>query len=62
MTTSEKLKVHALLSKLIIAVGVLLLGYMVAVEGEPGGIPILLVVFGTGWYLVTRGRIRSRHR
>ena len=36
--------------------------YMIAVEDEPGGIPILLVVLGIGWYLITRFRIRSHYK
>ncbi|MEP0546705.1 MAG: hypothetical protein ABJF88_07230 [Rhodothermales bacterium] len=56
----EKLKVHTLLSVLIVVVGAGLMAYMITVESEPGAIPLLLVVIGSGWYLVMRGRIRSR--
>jgi hypothetical protein len=56
----EKLKVHTLLSVLVVAVGAGLMAYMITVESEPGAIPLLLVVIGSGWYLVTRGRVRSR--
>ena len=58
----RRLRVHTRLSALIIVIGVLLMIYMITVESEPGGIPILLVVFGLGWYLITRARIRSHHK
>ena len=35
-------------------VGVLLLGYMVTVEGEPGLLPLVLTVAGVAWFLVAR--------
>ena len=55
-------KVHALLSVLTILIGVALLIYMVTVEDEPGAVPLLLIVVGSGWYLVTRNRFRSREK
>ena len=57
--TSEKLKRHTLISVITIAIGVVLMIYMIFVEDEPGGIPLLLIVFGIGGYFVTRVRIRS---
>jgi len=36
--------------------------YMIFVEDEPGGIPLLLIVFGIGGYFVTRVRIRSHQK
>ena len=56
-----KLKVHRMLSILTLVVGVMLMAYMILVESEPGAIPLLLVVLGTGWYFITRVRSRSRH-
>ena len=59
---SRKLKVHTLLSVLTIVVGVALMIFMISTESEPGALPLLLIVLGTGWYLVTRRRrIRSHH-
>ncbi len=58
----KKLKVHAILSAMTIVIGVVLMIYMIFVEDEPGGIPLLLIVFGIGWYFVTRVQIRSRHK
>lgn len=61
MNTLEKLKVHRTLSVLIAAVGVVLMIGKIYADSEPGGIPILLVVLGTGWFFITRFRTRSRH-
>lgn len=57
----EKLAVHKILSTVTLVIGVLLLIYMVRVESEPGAIPLLLVVVGIGWHVVTRVRSRARH-
>ena len=55
----KRLRVHTVLSVLTLAVGALLMTFMVTVESEPGLLPALLVVAGIGWYLITRARIRS---
>ena len=60
--TSEKLKRYTLISVITIAIGVVLMIYMIFVEDEPGGIPLLLIVFGIGGYFVTRVRIRSHQK
>lgn len=62
MNALEKLKVQKALSMLTIAMGLVLLTYMIYAESEPGAIPLLLVVLGTGWYLISRARIRSHHK
>jgi len=54
-----KLKVQKLFSMLMMLFGLVLLAYMIIVENEPGAIPLLLIVSGAGWYVVTRARIRS---
>jgi lipoprotein signal peptidase len=56
---SKKLKMQRLLSVLTIGVGVVLLIYMILVENQPGAIPLLLIVFGAGWYFITRHRNRA---
>ena len=58
----KKLKLHARLSMLIIAIGLVLMIFMITTESEPGALPLLLIVVGTAWHLITRGRIRSHHR
>jgi len=57
----KKLNVHKLLSALVLAIGLVLMTYMIYVESEPGLLPILLVVLGVGWYAITRARVRWRH-
>jgi hypothetical protein len=46
--------------KLLIAIGLALLAYMIVVESEPGLVPLLLIGAGIGWYLAARARLRSR--
>ena len=58
---SKKARVHTILSALIILIGLVLLIYMIRVESEPGALPLLLIVLGVGWWLITRARRRSRH-
>lgn len=59
--TAKKLKIHSLLSVLTLFLGIALLIFMIIVEDEPGAIPLLLIATGTGWYVITRYRIRSQH-
>ena len=54
--------IQAVISALTIVLGVALLVYMVAVESEPGAIPLLLIAVGTGWLLVTRRRARAHSK
>lgn len=61
INTFENLKLHKLISALVIVMGCMLMIYMIVVEDEPGAIPLLLIVAGTGWYFITRNRIRSQH-
>ena len=43
--------VNTRLSVLITLIGFALMAGKIYADGEPGGIPILLVVLGIGWYL-----------
>lgn len=56
----EKLKMHRWISILITSIGVVLMVFMVIVEDEPGALPLLLIVIGTGWYFITRSRMKSQ--
>lgn len=57
--TSKKLNIRTLVAMVIIIVGfVLMIGKMV-VDSEPGAIPILLILVGTGWFFIQRIRRRS---
>ncbi|WP_081619660.1 zinc ribbon domain-containing protein [Thioalkalivibrio sp. ALE12] len=63
--TSKKLKLHTLGSVAAVVIGVVwLMAQMNAGEGggEPGAVPILLIVGGLGWYFVTRFRIWWHHK
>ena len=62
MDSLEKLKVQKMLSALTVAVGFVLMAGKIYADGEPGAIPMLLVVLGAGWYLVARARARPRRR
>ena len=61
MATNNKVKLHQLISGLIITVGILLLIYMISVEGELGALPLLLIAFGTGWLLITYFKSRANN-
>ncbi len=58
MHTLEKLKVQKILAVLAVAAGLVLMAGKIYADSEPGAIPMLLVVLGTGWYLVARVRAR----
>ena len=58
----KKLKVHTILSAMTIVIGLILMVGKIYADSEPGGIPILLIVFGMGWYFITRVRMRSHHK
>jgi hypothetical protein len=54
----QPLKLHTWLSVLTLVIGVALMARQMYADDEPGAIPLLLVVVGIGWLLVTRARIR----
>jgi hypothetical protein len=58
----QRLQVHALSSVLAMVLGGVLLAVMVGVEGEPGLLPLALIVAGAGWHGVTRYRRRRLGR
>ena len=62
MSTLEKLRVHKVLSVLTLGIGLVLMIGMMYWESEPGAIPLLLVLLGTGWYFITRARVRSHRK
>ncbi len=62
MDTLGKLKAQKVLSALTVAIGLVLMSGKVYADSEPGAIPILLVVLGTGWYLLARARAGSPRR
>jgi len=56
---SKKLKIHRILSILILALGFMVLIYGIIVEDEPTLVALLLIVSGTVWYIITRSKIKS---
>lgn len=59
---NKKLKISRLLSIITVAIGMLLLTYMILVEDEPGAIPLILIILGFGGFLITRSKFRSESR
>ncbi len=57
---NKKLKLYKLIPILITLTGIVLMTFMIIEEDEPGAIPLLLIVIGTGWYLVIRSGIKSQ--
>lgn len=56
----KQLETSSLLSTFTILVGLLLLGYTVSHEGEPGALPLMLVALGTSWQIFKRIETRAR--
>jgi len=61
MNTNNKVKLHQLISGLIVTIGILLVTYMISAEGELGAIPLLLIAFGTGWLLITHSKSQANN-
>lgn len=57
---NNKLKKQTLLSSLLCAIGIVLVAVKIYADSEPGAIPLLLIVLGTGWLIITRLLIRSQ--
>jgi len=53
------LKTQLLVSLIITTIGILLMIFMIISESEPGAIPLLIIIFGAGWYFITKLKIRS---
>lgn len=63
--TSKKLKMHTLLSGLLFVMGLVFMFSMpeaATAEESPTPIPVLMVVAGLAWWLVTRFRIWWHHK
>ena len=59
---SETVPWHRRAPWYILITGLVLIIYMVTSEGEPGALPLLLILTGTAWLLVNRRRSRSSGR
>jgi hypothetical protein len=56
----KKGNVQTLLSLFVLAAGLGLLAMMITSEGEPGAIPLALILIGGVWFGVTRLRGKRR--
>jgi len=53
-------KLSKLFSVLTIFIGAVLLIYMIAVEDEPGALPLILLIIGVIWFVITKYQIKKR--
>lgn len=51
--------IQFVLSMLLMAIGAVLLSYMITVEDEPGMIPLLVFLPGMGWFFITLFRSKA---
>ena len=56
MANTSSLIVQGRISLAVLAVGLVLLAYMVVEEGEPGALPLFLMLAGGGGYAISRYR------
>ena len=56
---SQKLINQRILAIIILLIGVILLIYMITVEGEPGALPLVLVIIGIVWSIINRYQIKN---
>ena len=62
MSTMKVLQIHKLIAGLILVTGLLLMAGKIHFDGEPGLIPMVLVLLSTAWFFIARARIRSCRR
>lgn len=62
MSTARVLEIHKLMAGLVFVAGLMLMAGKIHFDGEPGLIPMVLVLLGAGWFLIARARIRSRRK
>lgn len=55
---AHPLKLHTRLSVLTFVTGLVLMARQMYADDEPGAIPLLLVVVGIAWFVITRVRIQ----
>lgn len=56
----RKLYIEKILPIAVLAIGIILLIYMITVEDEPGAIPLFLIVFGVGGYFYIQKKQLSK--
>lgn len=57
---SLKDKWSKILSLLTVFLGFVLLIYMITVEDEPGALPLLLIITGVVWFIISRNQIKKK--
>ena len=57
MSTLGQLKAQKRIALAFLIVGILLMTYMITVEGELGAVPLLLVAGGIAAYFISRHRL-----
>jgi len=57
---SLKSKWSKILSLLTVFLGFVLLIYMIKVEDEPGALPLLLIITGVVWFIISRNQIKKK--
>ncbi len=58
---NSRFKYYRVLSILILLAGIILLGYMIRVEGEPGIVPLLIIIAGSVWLVVNQMKINKQN-
>ena len=59
---SSALKMGRIMSIVILALGIVLVTYMIKVEDEPGALPLFLILTGTVWFFINRYQIKKQWR
>ncbi len=57
---SLKNKWSKILSLLTVFLGFVLLIFMITVEDEPGALPLLLIITGVVWFIISRNQIKKK--
>lgn len=57
---SKAQKTSSVLAVITAVIGIVLMTYMITIEGEPGALPLFLILAGAGGFLVSRLSIRRQ--
>lgn len=57
---SLKNKWSKILPLLTVFLGFVLFIYMITVEDEPGALPLLLIITGVVWFIISRNQIKKK--
>ena len=57
---SLKDKWSKILSLLTVFLGFVLLIFMITVEDEPGALPLLSIIIGVVWFIISRNQIKKK--